>query len=67
MAEKGLLTSQHAELRHDHRFLGNDAVHEFKAPTQESLSAAIDVIEHTLENVYEIGPTGRRIRPAGEA
>jgi hypothetical protein len=59
MAQKSLLSPRHADMLHDHRFLGNDALHELKRPTAESLEAAIDVIEHTMENIYEL-PQKRR-------
>ena len=52
--EKGLLTRQHSEILHEHRFLGNDAVHDLKQPTQDELKLAIQIVEHTLENLYEL-------------
>jgi hypothetical protein len=56
MAEKGLLTKAHASTLHELRFLGNEAAHELKAPSLNDLEIAIEIIEHTLENIYELGP-----------
>jgi len=52
--ENGLLTKQHAEILHQHRFLGNEALHTLDQPTKEELKIAIEIIEHTLDNLYEL-------------
>lgn len=62
LSEKWLLTKQHAELLHEHRFLGNDALHSLDAPTQDELELAIDIIEHTLDNLYEIKNKAQSLR-----
>lgn len=54
LAEKGLLTKRHVDILHEHRFLGNEAVHELDVPSKDELKIAIQIIEHTLENVYEL-------------
>lgn len=52
--EKGLLTKQHAEMLHEHRFLGNEALHSLDQPSKEELQIAIEIVEHTLDNIYEL-------------
>lgn len=52
--EKGILTQRNAEILHEHRFLGNEAVHELHQPSAEELTLAIEIIEHTVESLYEI-------------
>jgi hypothetical protein len=52
--EKGFLTKQHADILHEHRVLGNKALHEIQIPTEQELLIAIKIIEHTLENIYEL-------------
>lgn len=52
--EKGFLTKKHAEALHEHRLIGNKALHELQIPTKEELVIAIRIIEHTLENIYEL-------------
>ena len=52
--EKGVLTKQSSETLHQHRFLGNDALHQLEFPSKAELKLAIEIIEHTLEQLYEI-------------
>lgn len=51
---QGFLTERHAEILHQHRFLGNKALHEVQLPTREELLLAIQIMEHTIENIYEL-------------
>ncbi len=60
LAQQGILHGEHAAILHSLRFLGNEALHELAAPTIISLDAAIDVIEHTLEHVYELAAKASR-------
>jgi Domain of unknown function (DUF4145) len=52
--EKNFLTKQHSDALHEHRYLGNQAVHELAQPSRDELKLAIEIIEHTFESVYEI-------------
>lgn len=52
--EKGLLTKHHTEILHEHRFLGNEALHSLDQPTKEELKIAIEIVDHTLDNLYEL-------------
>lgn len=52
--EKGLLTKNHTEILHEHRFLGNEALHSLDQPSIEELKIAIDIVELTLDNLYEL-------------
>ena len=52
--EKGFLTEQHANILHEHRYMGNEAVHELAQPSRDELALAVDIIEHIFESVYEI-------------
>ena len=54
LCEKGILTKENSEILHEHRFLGNEAVHELSQPSPEELTLAIQIIEHTLDALYEI-------------
>lgn len=65
LVAQNLLTKAHATLLHKHRFLGNAAVHELHMPSADSLKAAIQIIEHTLENLYELKSIGRQVRKRG--
>jgi len=54
MREQGLLSLQHENIMNELRFLGNYALHELQKPTKEEVNAALDIIEHIFESLYEI-------------
>ncbi|MBX9349169.1 DUF4145 domain-containing protein [Chromobacterium vaccinii] len=54
LQEKGLLTQSSAQTLHEHRYLGNSAVHELARPSSDELKLAIEVVEHVLEQLYEL-------------
>jgi len=54
LQEKGLLTQPSAQTLHEHRYLGNSAVHELARPSGDELKLAIEIVEHVLEQLYEI-------------
>lgn len=62
LAEKGILTSKHANILHEHRFMGNEAVHELEAPSLAELTHAIEIIEHTLDALYEMPDKAEALR-----
>jgi len=60
--EKGKLTKDNAEILHEHRFLGNTAIHDLSAPTKEELSLALEIIEHVFDNLYEIPQKAMKLK-----
>jgi len=52
--QKGKLTKENAEILHEHRFLGNLAVHELDTPSKEELKLALEIIENVFDTLYEI-------------
>lgn len=64
LASKGFLTSSNARVLHDLRFLGNEAIHSLSAPSVEELKLAIQIIEHSLENIYELQHQALKLRAA---
>ncbi len=54
MKEKAVITVSHAAAFHQCRFLGNEAVHELERPYPEELKLALEIIENTLESVFEV-------------
>ena len=54
LQEKGLLTHSSAQILHQHRYLGNSAVHELARPSSDELKLAVEIIEHVLEQLYEL-------------
>lgn len=60
--EQGVLTKSRAETLHEHRFLGNDAVHELVKPSADELKLAIEIVEHTLEELYEVPHKAQQLK-----
>jgi|SRR5215213_1322486 len=65
LAENNILTERQAQLLHEHRYLGNMALHELAVPEKDVLIVAINLIEHVMEDLYSIPAQAdglRRIR-----
>lgn len=54
LAESHLLTEPQARALHQHRYLGNSALHELEIPSAEMLIIAISIIENVMESLYNI-------------
>lgn len=52
--ETSILTQKSAAALHEHRFLGNEALHELSQPSTKELRLAIEIIDHTLKTVFEM-------------
>lgn len=48
----GFISKKDAERLHAIRFMGNDSAHEIKAPKEESLKIALEIVEHLLKSVF---------------
>lgn len=48
----GCISKNDAERLHGIRFMGNDAAHEIKTPTDGALSVALQIVEHLITSVY---------------
>jgi hypothetical protein len=53
LSDKGLLLKNNAEILHELRFMGNEALHELSSPSSSELKIAVEIIEHTIDNLYE--------------
>lgn len=62
LLEKGYLTKTNSDCLLELRFLGNDAMHELKKPGLDELKLAIEIIESTLENIYELHHKAKTIK-----
>lgn len=62
LAEKDVLTKDNAEILHELRFLGNEAVHELATPQPEELQLGIEIIEHILENIYDLPAKAKELK-----
>lgn len=54
LVRQKLITEKEAKRLHSIRFIGNDSVHEMKAPKVKSLKIVLNIIEHLLNNIYLI-------------
>lgn len=52
--QKGIINNIQLEALHELRFLGNNAVHELKEPTISDIRIALDIIEHMINDIYEL-------------
>ncbi|MFK3651497.1 DUF4145 domain-containing protein [Lysobacter enzymogenes] len=52
LASKGLISKKDSGRLHSIRFLGNDAAHDIKIPSDRSLEAALVIVEHLMTTVY---------------
>ena len=64
LQEKGLLTETSADTLHEHRYLGNDAVHQLARPSADELRLAIEIVEHTLDQLYELPEKAEELKRA---
>ncbi|MDQ9020708.1 DUF4145 domain-containing protein [Acinetobacter sichuanensis] len=48
----GYISKKDAERLHAIRFMGNDSAHEIKAPKEDSLKIALEIVEHLLKSVF---------------
>jgi len=64
LAERNILTTRTARTLHEHRYLGNKALHELDIPTKEAISVAINIIEHLMEELYNIEAQAEDLRRA---
>jgi hypothetical protein len=61
LVEKGVLARHHADFLHLQRFLGNLSAHELTAPSEEELTAAIDIVENVLMSLYVSPETAKNM------
>ena len=52
LASAGYISKSDAERLHAIRFMGNDAAHEIRIPTDGALRVALKIVEHLLRSVY---------------
>lgn len=61
LVTNGLMTAPHANILHELRFLGNYAVHQLLPPSANELKIAMDILEHMMENIYELLPKVQKL------
>ena len=66
LAEQGFLAKPQADLLHEHRFIGNSALHELEEPAQDDLLDAVDIVETLLQTIYILPKKADRMRKRRE-
>lgn len=64
LQEKGLLAKKNADTLHEHRYLGNEAVHQLARPSNNELRLAIEIVELTLDQLYELPKKAEELKHA---
>lgn len=64
LQERGLLTKSGAQTLQEHRYLGNFALHELTRPSSEALKLAVEIVEHILDQLYEMPEKAADLRQA---
>jgi hypothetical protein len=59
LLEQGIITSKQTKCLHEHRFLGNGALHDLELPRKKDLSTAIQILENILDSLYEVEDMAR--------
>lgn len=62
LVHKGFLTQAGAEILHQLRALGNEAAHDIKPQSEDSLDLAMDVVENLLQGVYVLPEASRLMK-----
>lgn len=65
--EAGKLTKEYVEILHEHRFLGNTAIHELSISAKNDLRMAIEIVESVFISLYEVPEKGSRLRANRES
>lgn len=52
LKDENFLTSAQAEVLHEARYIGNDAIHEFRIPSTTDLENVLEIIEIMLNTIY---------------
>lgn len=52
LAHQGFISSKQAEFLHRHRFMGNVAAHEIRAPRRNRIEIALEIAETLLKAIY---------------
>jgi hypothetical protein len=62
LVTNGVFLGRNADYLHQHRFLGNEAVHEFTAPPMGEFEIALKILEHLLTTIYVVPGLDKQLR-----
>ncbi|KKK98097.1 hypothetical protein LCGC14_2646170, partial [marine sediment metagenome] len=64
LAQQGLLAPPQAELLHEERYIGNEALHEVEPPRTQDLADGFLIIDHLLATIYILPKKAKRLKAA---
>lgn len=67
LAQDGLLAKAQAGFLHEARYLGNAALHEIEAPSEEEIQDGLTIIEGLLKTIYVLPVRAKRLRENRES
>ena len=67
LLQNGLISETQTSALHELRFLGNNAVHDLEEPSREELKTALDIIEHMIDDLYELPLKSKKLKQQREA
>ena len=62
LVTNGVFLRRDADYLHQHRFLGNEAVHELTAPPAGEFEIALKILEHLLTTIYIVPGLDKKLR-----
>jgi len=62
LVKKGHLASDQGDFLHLQRFMGNAAAHEIEPPERDELTAALDIAENLLANLYVLPELAEKMK-----
>lgn len=67
LARGGLLAKPQADFLHEARYLGNAALHEIEAPSEDEIQDGLTIIEGLLQTIYVLPIRAERLRATRES
>lgn len=62
LATQGSLTKAEAELLHEERYLGNEALHELSTPSARDIEDGLEIVESLIRTLYILPSKAKRLR-----
>ncbi len=62
LVAKGYLAKNQADLLHEERYIGNDALHEMKTPSKQDLEDGLKIVEGLMNAIYVLPARAARLK-----
>jgi hypothetical protein len=67
LVTKGYMAQMQADLLHEERYIGNDALHEMKTPTRQDLEDGLKIVEGLMNTIYVLPERAARLKSSRAA